>query len=183
MSALGQKRTCAVQTAGPAKLVAARSRHGALFQPVNVEQALGKEPRSVDLCESVKVAQIRDHQASPFAIHCEVMRDAVGFTRGASTIQREDGALSNEMHRRSVPVQVREDGGERLARMQLLRRLWILGVHVHNEMGVGGERRHLAFRIATISAAGVGLDELTDGEAIRGFLRRDCDVFAQPSSL
>jgi hypothetical protein len=41
----------------------------------------------------------------------------------------------------------------------------------------------LAFRIATIGAAGVGLDELTDGEAISGFLRRDCDVFAQPSSL
>ena len=168
---------------GPTKLVVARSRQGTFLQPVDVEQAFGKEPCSVDLCESVEVAQTGDHQASSFAVHCEVMCDAVGFARGASTVQREDCALSDEMHRRGIPIQVREDRGERPARMQLLRRLWILGVHVYNEMGVGGEQRHLAFRIATIGAAGVGLDELTDGEAIRGFRRRDCDVFAQPSSL
>ena len=32
-------------------------REGALLQPVDVEQALGKEPGAADLCESVKVAE------------------------------------------------------------------------------------------------------------------------------
>jgi hypothetical protein len=40
------------------------------------------------------------------------MRDAVGFARGAIAVQREDGALSNEMHCGSVLVQVCEDPSE-----------------------------------------------------------------------
>jgi aldehyde dehydrogenase (NAD+) len=46
-----------------------------------------------------------------------------------------------------------------------------------------GEQSHLAFRIAAIGATGVGFDEFPDGEAIRGFLRRNGDVFAHPFSL
>ena len=49
-------------------------------------------------------------------------------------------------------------------------------------MGVCGEQSHLAFRIPPIRAVGVGLDELSDGEAIRGFLGGDGDVFADRSS-
>jgi hypothetical protein len=45
-------------------------------------------------------------------------------------------------------------------------------------MGVCGKERHLTFRIATIGAVCVGFDQLTDGEAIRGFARGDGDVFA-----
>jgi hypothetical protein len=45
-------------------------------------------------------------------------------------------------------------------------------------MGVQGEQSHLAFGIATICAVRIGLDELPDGEAIRGLLRRDGDVLA-----
>jgi hypothetical protein len=48
--------------------------------------------------------------------------------------------------------------------------LRILGVHVHDEVSVCGKESHLAFRIATIGAVCVGLDELPDSEAIRGFL-------------
>jgi hypothetical protein len=46
-------------------------------------------------------------------------------------------------------------------------------------MCVGGEQSHLAFRIATIGAVGVGLAELPDGKAIRSFLgrwRRVCSL-------
>ena len=46
--------------------------------------------------QGVKVAEIGDHQASLFALHREVMRDTVGFARGAIALQREDGALSDE---------------------------------------------------------------------------------------
>jgi hypothetical protein len=43
-----------------------RRGHASLLQPVDVEQALGKEPRAVDLCESVAIAEIADHHASLF---------------------------------------------------------------------------------------------------------------------
>jgi hypothetical protein len=79
-------------------------REGALLQPVDVEQALGKEPGAADLCESVKVAERGDHQASLFAIHCDVMRQAVGLACGAIAVQREDGTLSDEMRRGIVLV-------------------------------------------------------------------------------
>ena len=69
-------------------------------------------------------------------------------------------------------------GSERLARVQLLRGRRILGVHVHDEVGVFGKESHLTFRIATIGAVCVSLDELADGEAIRGFFGGDGDVFA-----
>jgi hypothetical protein len=82
------------------------------------------------------------------------------------------------MRRGIVLVQVCEDWSERLARVKLLGRMRIFGVYVHDEMGICGEQRHLTFRIATIGAVGVGLDELPDREAIRGFLGGDAKVFA-----
>jgi hypothetical protein len=87
-------------------------------QPVDVEQALAKEPSAIDLCEAVEVAEIGNHQAPLFAIHREVMRDAVGFAGGSIARQGEDGALSDEMHRGSILVQVGEDRSERLARVK-----------------------------------------------------------------
>jgi hypothetical protein len=46
-------------------------------------------------------------------------------------------------------------------------------------VGVFGEESHLTFRIATIGAVRVGLNDFPDRETIRGFLRRDSNVFAQ----
>jgi hypothetical protein len=54
----------------------------------------------------------------------------------------------------------------------------ILGVHVHHEVGVCSKERHLTFRVATIGAMHVGLDELPDSEAIRGFVGGEGNVFA-----
>ncbi len=48
---------------------------------------------------------------------------------------------------------------------------------MHHEVGVRGEERHLAFRIAAIGAMRVGLNELPDCEAIRGLERGDGSVF------
>jgi hypothetical protein len=45
-------------------------------------------------------------------------------------------------------------------------------------MRVCGEKRHLTLRIAPIGAMGVGLDEFPYSEAIRGFFRRDRNMFA-----
>ena len=95
-----------------------------------------------------------------------------------SPFEREDRALSDEMHGRVILVQVGKDRSERLARVQFLRGLRILRVHVHHEMSVGGEQSHLTFGITAIGAVGVGLDELADGETIRRLLRRDGNVFA-----
>src|ERR1700722_2384598 len=155
----------------------------ALLQPVDVEQALGKKPRAISLCESVEVAERGDHQAPLSALCRDVMREAVGFPCGAVSVQGEDGALSDEMRRGVVSVQVCEDWSERLARVQLLGRLRILGVHIHHEMGVRGEQRHLTSRIATIRAASIGLDELTNSKAVRGFLWGDSDVLAHQCFL
>src|SRR4029077_4408189 len=94
----------------------------------------------------------------------------------------EDGALPDKMHCGGVLVQVGEDRRERLARLQLLRRLRIFGVHVHHKVGVRREQGHLTFGIAAVGAMGIGLDKLADGEAIRGFLWRDGDMFAHRSS-
>src|SRR5580704_9126316 len=106
------------------------------------------------------------------------MRQAVGFPGGSIGCQREDSALSDEVRRGVVLVQLREDWSERLARVQLLCGRGILGVHVHHEMGVCGKKRHLRFRITTIGAVCVGLDELPDSEAIRGVTGRDSSVIA-----
>jgi hypothetical protein len=135
-----------------------------------LDRATLKEPSAVDLGESVEVAEIPNHHAPSFAIYRKMMRDALGFPCGAIVVQRKDGALSNEMHRSCVLVQVSENRSERLARVQLLRGLRVFGVHVHHEVGVGSEQSHLAFRVAAVGTMGIGLDEFTDGKPIRGFL-------------
>jgi hypothetical protein len=50
-------------------------------------------------------------------------------------------------------------------------------------MGVCCKERHLAFRIATVGAVGVGLDEFPDGKAIRRFGGRNGNVLAHGFSL
>jgi hypothetical protein len=50
-------------------------------------------------------------------------------------------------------------------------------------VGVPGKESHLSLRVATIGAMGVGLDEFSDGKAIRGFCGRDGDVHAHEISL
>src|ERR1700747_2127541 len=45
-------------------------------------------------------------------------------------------------------------------------------------MGVWGKESHLTFGIATISAVCIGLNQLADGEPIRGFIWGDADLFA-----
>ena len=75
--------------------------------------------------------------------------------------QGENRALSNEVHGRSVFVQVSEYRSERLARVQFLRGLRILGVHVNDEVRVRRKKSHLTFGITAISAVRVGFDELS----------------------
>ena len=65
---------------------------------------------------------------------------------------------------------------------QLLRRLRILSVHVHDKVRIWSKQRHLAFRIATIGAVGVGFDELPESEAVRSFAWRDRNVFHEAAS-
>ena len=49
-----------------------------------------------------------------------------------------------------ILVQLCEDWSERLARVELLGRRRIIGVHIHHEVGVFRKESHLTFRIAAI---------------------------------
>src|SRR4029077_17567761 len=108
----------------------------------------------------------------------DVVRQAVSFARGPVGCEREDRALSHEMRGGVVLVQVSEDGSERLARVEFLGGRRIFGIHEHHEVRVWGKERHLAFRIATVGAVCVGFDELTDRQAVGGFIWGDGDMFA-----
>src|ERR1700688_1535218 len=108
----------------------------------------------------------------------DMMRQAIGFPCGPVARERKDGALSDEMRGGSVLVQIGKDRRKRFARMQLLRGLWIFGVHEYHEMRVCRKERHLAFRVAAIGAVSVSLDKLAYGQAVRGLLGGDADVFA-----
>jgi hypothetical protein len=57
------------------------------------------------------------------------------------------------------------------------------GIHVHNEVGIPGEERHLALRIAAIGAVRIGFDEFANGKTIRRFKKGDARVFAHMIEL
>src|ERR1700758_792546 len=96
------------------------SRQWPLIQPVDVQQALGKEPGAVDLHEGVGVSERGDHQASLSTLDSDVMCEAVSFACCAVVLQRKECALSNEMRCGVVLVQVGEDRSELISRVQLL---------------------------------------------------------------
>src|ERR1700679_1075672 len=141
-----------------------------LLNPVNVEQALRKQPRTVRLLKGVIVSEVGHHEASFFTLHREMVRYAVSLSGGSTARQREDGALSNEVHRRIVFVQVREDGSQFLARAQFLGGRRVLRIHIHHEMSVHCKERHLALRVTTVRAMRVSLNQFPDSKSIRGFL-------------
>jgi hypothetical protein len=62
--------------------------------------------------------------------------------------------------------------------MQLHGGFRILRVHVDDEVGIFGEERHLAFRIAPVGAMCVRFNKLPDRESICSFTGRDGSVFA-----
>lgn len=97
-----------------------QSRQWPLLQPVDIQQALGKEPGAIDLYEGVGVSERGDHQAFLSTVDSYVMRQAVSFACCAVALQREECALSNEMRCGVVLVQVGKDRSEFFSRVQLL---------------------------------------------------------------
>ena len=57
-----------------------------------------------------------------------------------------------------------------------------LGSHAA-EVGVRGKERHLTFCIATICTVRIGLDEFSNGQAVRSFTGGDTKVFAHERVL
>src|SRR5580704_525160 len=106
------------------------------------------------------------------------MRKAVSFAGRSVRGEREDCALSHEMRGGVILVQIGEDGSEFVARMQFLGGRRIFSIHENNEVRVRRKERHLTFRIATVGAMGVSLDEFSNRQPVRGFTGGDCDVFA-----
>jgi len=80
--------------------------------------------------------------------------------------------LSEEVHRGGVLVQVVEDrsGDSESGFLKVS----VFGVHVHDEW-VSSVKEPSDLSHPAVGAVCVGLDELSDGEAIRGFFGR-CDV-------
>src|SRR6476661_329673 len=111
------------------------------------------------------------------------MCQSISLSRGSIAGQREDRALSHEVHGGGVLVQVCEDRSERLARMQLLRGRRVLGIHVYHKVGVCRKERHLTLRIPAIGAMGVGLDQFPDSEPIRRFSGGKGDMLAHGAPL
>src|ERR1700733_7971804 len=103
------------------------------------------------------------------------MRQTISVSSALVSRQAKDRTLPDEVHGGGVLVQICKNWSERLARVQLLRRLRILGVHVHHEVRIWSKQRHLTFRIAAIGAVCVGLDELPDREAVCSLIGRDGD--------
>src|ERR1700756_3800034 len=150
----------------------------ALLDPVNVKQALRKRPFAVYLHKCVVIAERSNHQLSLSTFDSEVMGHAISFPCASIAHQREDRRLSKEMHGGSVLVQIGKHWSKLLARVQFLRWIGILCVHVDHEVRICGKKSHLTFRIATISAVCIGLNQFADGEPIRGFAGGDRDVLA-----
>src|SRR6202035_3132487 len=72
------------------------SRECALLDPVDIEPALGKKPRIVDLHEGVEVAERGDHQASLSTVDRHVMCQAIGFACGSLSPQRKNFGLTDK---------------------------------------------------------------------------------------
>jgi hypothetical protein len=123
-----------------------------------------------------------DHDLSEPLFGEDVVGDGVALSRGAVALER-DRALSVEVHRGLVAVQVGEDRGQRLTPLQDVRRLVALPVHVDGEDRVVGEQRFLPLGVAPVGAMRVGVEQLADRQAIGGLGRREVSVGSHRSSL
>ncbi len=135
------------------------------LQPVHVPPAFRQRATAPSIFTNWSDMPERSNHQTPLSIALIVRWywHAIGFGCTAVAGEREDGGLPEEVHCRGILVQIGEHGSERLARMQFLRRRRILGIHVHHEVGVRGKKGHLTFRIATIGAVRIGLNEFADG--------------------
>src|SRR5580700_4715681 len=82
------------------------------------------------------------------------------------------------MHGGLVFVQVREDGGERLTRVEFLGWRRVFGVHVHDEVGIRRKQSHLARCVAPVGAIGVSLDKFADRKPVGSLWGRNRAVLA-----
>src|SRR5260221_683453 len=62
---------------------------------------------------------------------------------------------------------------EGLARIEFLRRSWILCVHIDDEVSIRCKERHLALRVPLIRAIGICFNELANGQSVGGLARRN----------
>jgi hypothetical protein len=93
------------------------------------------------------------------------MRDRVAEAGGAITVER-DRALAVEVRGRLVLPEVVEDGRQPLSPVDDVARFGALPAQVDREAGIGGEERLLPFGVAGVGAAGVGVEQLPNGEAV-----------------
>src|SRR4051794_30234163 len=127
--------------------------------PVDVELSLGEQPGLVGLDEGVEIPNGRDHQLALAVFRVQVVGQAIALA-GRTVALEGNRALTVEVGRHLVPVEVIEQRSQSLALPELLRGLGALAFHVDEEVGVLGEQRLLPLRVATIRAVGVGIKEL-----------------------
>src|SRR5579864_802405 len=95
------------------------------------------------------------------------MRDRVALAGGPLAVEHH-GALPVEMSRRLVLVQGFEDGRKCLTAFEDVGRLGVRAAHVDGEASVGREQGLLPLGIASVGAVSVGIEQLADGETVRG---------------
>src|SRR5689334_7509976 len=103
------------------------------------------------------------------------MRDRVALAGGPLAVEHH-GALSVEVSRRLVLVQGLEDGRQCLAAFQDVGRVGAGAAHVDGEASAGGEQGLLPLGIAPVGAVSVGVEQLADGETVRGLGGTDLGV-------
>ncbi len=79
-------------------------------------------------------------------------------------------AGSRPTRRAPSESEVVEHRRERVAPVQLLRRLRVARVHEHDEACIRREQGHLALRVTLVGAVGVGVDKLADRQPVGSFL-------------
>ena len=102
----------------------------------------------------------------------QVVGDRVALASAAVSVDRYR-ALSVEMSRRLVAIEIREHRRQGLSSFEHVGRPAALPLHVNGEAGVGGEERLLTLGVASIGAVGVGVEQLANCESVGGLQRRE----------
>src|SRR3954464_7968103 len=113
--------------------LSSRSLDRARLCPIQVQPALGKQPRALFLDEGVAIAKVRDHELAHALLRVDVVRQTVGVPRRRISVER-DRALAVEVHRRFVRVEVLEHRRKGLPAMKVVGRIRSLAFHVDDEV-------------------------------------------------
>jgi hypothetical protein len=117
-----------------------------VLDPVNVQQALRKQPHAILLHKCVVIAEGSDHELSLSAVNGEAMGHAISLSCTSVAGQLENRGLSREWIVATYLFRSAKTG----ASSSRESRLPVFGVHGHHEVRVWAKQSHLALRITAM---------------------------------